>query len=117
MKKLVLSILLYVFCAGFVLAQDKKEEEVKIKTSAVCKMCKANIERNLAFEKGIKDAQLDVLSQVVTVTYNPKKTDVAKIKKAINDTGYDADELPANAKAYDKLDDCCKKEKGVHLDN
>ena len=39
---------------------DDKEKEVKIKTSAICGMCKARIERNLAFEKGVKESTLDV---------------------------------------------------------
>jgi hypothetical protein len=50
------------------------------------------------------------------VSYNPQKTDPGKIKKAINESGYDADKLPAHQKAYDKLEDCCKKDKPVHED-
>jgi mercuric ion binding protein len=89
---------------------QKKQEEVKLKTSAICKMCKATIERQLAFTKGVENSDLDVSSKVVTVTYNPKKTDVASIKKAINESGYDADEMPADPKAYNKLESCCKKD-------
>lgn len=95
------------------LANDDKDKEVKIKTSAVCEMCKARIERNLAFEKGVKEATLDVESKVVTIKYNPAKTDVAKLKANINKTGYDADELPADPKGYEKLPSCCKK--GGHM--
>lgn len=95
------------------LANDDKDKEVKIKTSAVCEMCKARIERNLAFEKGVKEATLDVESKVVTIRYNPAKTDVMKLKANINKSGYDADELPADAKSYDKLPSCCKK--GGHM--
>ena len=47
---------------------------------------------------------------MITVNYNPKKTDPDKIKKAITQAGYDADDLPADLKAYDKLDACCKKD-------
>jgi copper chaperone CopZ len=114
MKNITMTFMLVVFSALGVFAQAKQEEEVKIKTSAVCKMCKATIEKSLAYEKGIKAATLDVPTQIVTVTYNPKKTDAARIKKAINETGYDADQLPADSRAYDRLDDCCKKDKGVH---
>lgn len=89
--------------------RDDKEKEVKIKTSAVCGMCKARIERNLAFEKGVKEASLDVKSKVVTIKYNPAKTDVARLKANISKTGYDAEEVPANQASYDKLPGCCKK--------
>lgn len=91
-------------------AQEKATTaELKVKTSAVCDMCKETIEKNLAFEKGIKKSVLDVDSKVVTVTYNPQKISPEKIRLAISKIGYDADEIPANKKAHDKLDDCCKK--------
>ena len=114
MKNVIMVLTLVLFATTGVFAQAKPEEEVKIKTSAVCKMCKATIEKNLAYEKGIKSAILDVPTQTVTVVYNAKKTNVNNIKKAITETGYDAEELPANPRAYDRLDDCCKKDKGVH---
>lgn len=85
------------------------EETVKIKTSAVCEMCKERIERNLGLTKGIKTATLNLDDKVVSVTYNPKKTNVEKIKKAISEVGYDADELTADQKGYNKLPACCKK--------
>jgi len=47
-------------------------------------------------------------SKVATVAYNPKKTNVEKIKKAIAKVGYDADELAATTKGYNKLPACCK---------
>ena len=90
-------------------AGDDKEKEVKIKTSAICEMCKERIERNLAFEKGVKESSLDLNDKVVTVKYNPKKTDVSKIKANIAKTGYDADDVTADEKGYSKLPGCCKK--------
>ncbi len=90
-------------------ANDDKDKEVKIKTSAICGMCKARIERNLAFEKGVKEATLDVETKVVTIRYNAAKTDVTKLKANIAKTGYDAEEVAADPKGYDKLPSCCKK--------
>lgn len=89
--------------------RDEKEKEVKIKTSAICGMCKARIERNLAFEKGVKESTLDVKSKIVTIKYNPTKTDVAKLKANISKTGYDAEEVMADEAGYAKLPSCCKK--------
>lgn len=97
--------------------RDDREKEVKIKTSAVCGMCKARIERNLAFEKGVKEATLDVKSKVVTIKYNPTKTDVAKLKANISKTGYDAEEVPADEAGYAKLPSCCKKGGMDHPDH
>ena len=115
MKTLMILFLLVVGFTTVTLAQSKKAE-VKIKTSAVCNMCKKTIERDLSYEKGVKESSLDVESQVLTVVYNPEKTDVEKIRKALTNIGYDADSLTANPKAYDNLDDCCKKEMGVHAE-
>ena len=111
MKKHLIGLLTILFLAVGVTAQaaDDKEKEVKIKTSAICEMCKERIERNLAFEKGIKESNLDLKDKVVTVKYNPKKTDVNKIKANISKSGYDADEVTADEKGYAKLPSCCKK--------
>lgn len=91
-----------------------KTEEVKIKTSAVCGMCKTTLEKGLAYEKGVEKAVLDKNTKVLIIQFNSTKTDVAKLKKAVNDLGYDADDSPANARAYDKLEACCKKDVGIH---
>ncbi|MEM6358999.1 MAG: heavy metal-associated domain-containing protein [Bacteroidota bacterium] len=88
--------------------------KVDIKTSAVCSMCKEAIEYDLAFEKGVKSATLDVPSKVVTVVYNPKKTDADKIRKRITKVGYHADNFERDSVAYEKLPFCCKD--GTHAD-
>ncbi|MCY7352198.1 MAG: cation transporter [Cytophagaceae bacterium] len=108
-RRLFLGTAFAVLTGSVTLADDTKPQTVKIKTSAICKMCKARIERNLAYEKGVTDVTLDVDTKVATVTFNPKKTDVAKIKANIVKTGYDADEISADPKGYDKLPNCCKK--------
>ena len=68
MKK-VIAVIVFLFAGTtFTFAQDGKEAHVQIKTSAVCKMCKATIEKYLAYEKGVKTSNLDVPSKVVTIT-------------------------------------------------
>jgi len=108
LKIATITLMLFLFNT-IVFAQKNDLAEIKIKTSAICGMCKETIENALAFEKGIKKSVLDVESKIVTVTYNPEKTTPEKIRLAISKAGYDADEIPANAKAYKKLDACCKK--------
>lgn len=100
------------FVSGTALHAQDSSGEVKIKTSAICEQCKERIERNLAYEKGVKEADLDVKTKVVTIKYNPKKTDVAKLKANITKTGYDADEVVADPAGYAKLPSCCKKTSG-----
>ncbi|MFB9862335.1 MerP protein [Rufibacter immobilis] len=114
LRILTLSLLLTAL-ATLVYAQGgKKSEEVKFKTSAVCGMCKATLEKGLAYEKGVEKATLDEDSKILTVQYNNQKTSVEKLKKAVNDLGYDADDSKATPRAYDRLDACCKKDAGIH---
>jgi mercuric ion binding protein len=101
--KTLLLVLLFGFLSG-------PTQTVKIKTSAICEMCKERIEKNLALTKGIEKSDLSLEdSSNITVVYNPDKIDVAKIKQVIAETGYDADEVKAIKKSFDKLPSCCKK--------
>jgi len=95
-------------------AKTKGAEQVQFKTSAVCDMCKARLEKSLAYEKGVQAAHLDVPSKVLTVTYNPAKTTPAALRTAVQKTGYDADQATADARAYDRLPECCKKTNETH---
>lgn len=104
---LLVSVIMLTLTMNKANAQDVAE--IKIKTSAVCDMCKETIEKYMAFEKGVKKSNLDVGSKILTVTYNPSKTTPDQLRKAVSKSGYDADEVPADAKAYKKLDACCKK--------
>ena len=109
---LLVLIMFLTIMNGFVMAD--KNVEIKIKTSAVCGMCKDRIEQGLAFEKGIKDVSLDVETKIATVKYNPSKTIPDEIRKAISKLGYDADDVLADEKAYEKLPKCCKKDAPKH---
>lgn len=86
----------------------------QFKTSAVCDMCKARIEKSLAYEKGVQSASLDVPSKVLTVTYRADKTTPEALRTAVQKTGYDADDVTADARAYNRLPDCCRKTSSAH---
>lgn len=113
MKFKMISLLLTVmlFSTGIIAQESSpaKVAELKVKTSAQCGQCKDRLERAMAFEKGIVSSDLNLEDKVFTVRYKPSKTTPEKIRKAISDTGYDADDIVANTKAYDKLPPCCKK--------
>lgn len=53
-----------------------------------CNNCKKKIENNIAFEKGVKDLQVNLEEKTVTVTYRTDKTDSKKVKSAIEKLGY-----------------------------
>jgi periplasmic mercuric ion binding protein len=96
-------------------AQEKsKTETVVVKSSVVCAMCEQKVKKDLAFEKGVTDIQVNLKEKLITVEYRPNRTNEEKIKKAITKIGYDADELMADEKAYDKLPACCKRDVEPH---
>ena len=86
----------------------EKYSECKIKVSATCNSCKAKIEKNIAFEKGIKDVNVDLETKVATLKYKSGKTNPEKLLKAIEKLGYKAKLVKCNDKATidnEKCDD------------
>ena len=112
MKKIATLLLISILALGTNKAtaqKTKKHDTIVIKTTAQCEMCKARIEKAMAYEKGVASANLDVESANITVKYKLAKTTPEKIRKAISAIGYDADDIKADKKAYDKLPNCCQK--------
>lgn len=110
MKNLIVTIIMILSVSFTANAQKtKKTEKIQIQTTAQCDMCKERLEKAFAYEKGVKSSQLEVETAVFTVEYLPAKTTPEQLKEAVTKIGYDADELPANKKAYDNLPMCCQK--------
>ena len=86
-----------------------RTSEVEIKTSSQCEMCKESIERFMTFERGVRNAVLDLESAILTVRFNSRRTDLESLRNAVAGLGYDADDVPGCTEAYAKLPACCKK--------
>lgn len=74
-------------------AAKKKTETVVFATNMHCKNCTNKVRENLSYEKGVKDLEVDLKSNRITVTFDPSKTDKATLAKAINKLGYKAEEV------------------------
>jgi mercuric ion binding protein len=87
-----------------------QKETVQIITSAECvaNCCKDRIEEEMQFTKGVTAVNLNVESQVLTVTFKTKKNSVENIRKIISSIGYDADDVRANESAHNALPNCCQ---------
>ncbi|MBN8701962.1 MAG: heavy-metal-associated domain-containing protein [Bacteroidetes bacterium] len=105
-NKLVVCLLLVASTVSFA---QKSKQEIRIKTSAQCEMCKKKIEKAVKAVDGVGKATLNLSDKVITVKFNSSKTNADAIRKAINAVGYDADDTKASMEAYDKLPGCCKK--------
>ena len=101
-----LFFLLFITLSSTLFAQ--KTALVKIQTNAQCGDCKDRIEMALHQTKGVVYAELNMETKVVEVKYKVKKTDVATLQKALNLTGYDADDQKADAAAQKALPLCCQ---------
>ncbi len=64
-------------------AQKKNEKTVVFKTHLHCESCKAKVEKNLPFEKGVKDLKIDMQAKTITVTYREDKNSLENIQKAL----------------------------------
>ncbi len=102
--------ILLLFCAFIAIQVNAQTTNIKIQTSARCGECKEAIEMQLNYEKGVKSAQLDNDTKIVTVIYNSEKTNPDILRKSIASIGYDADSISADLKAYKKLKSCCLKD-------
>lgn len=83
---------------------------VEMKVNMHCNACKETIEKNIAFEKGVKDLVVDLESKTVKIKYDTRKTDPSKLKKAIEDLNYTCEILKIySSLKTDENAPCCAK--------
>lgn len=75
---------------GLSVRKDKEKawKTVVFNVSMHCEKCVKKINDNIAFEKGVKDLSVSLDKKTVTVSYDPSKTDEAKLKAALEKLGY-----------------------------
>ncbi|MDR2424630.1 MAG: cation transporter [Prevotellaceae bacterium] len=64
-------------------SKNAKTKVVTFNVNLHCGACKQKVEKNIAWEKGVKDMKVDLDSKTVKITYDPKKTTEDALKKAI----------------------------------
>jgi mercuric ion binding protein len=90
-------------------AQGPQKTE-SFKVWGQCDMCKNRIEKGLKLD-GISKASWDEKAQLVTVTYEPAKTNVDAMQKKLASIGHDTEKYKAPDDVYAKLPDCCHYER------
>lgn len=93
-KNILLVLLaMFVTITNVAIGQNKKEttkQSVVFNVAMDCHSCQQKIEKNIAFEKGVKAMDVSLEKQTVAITYDTKKTDVAKLQQAFKKIGYEA---------------------------
>ncbi|MDR0371433.1 MAG: heavy-metal-associated domain-containing protein [Prevotellaceae bacterium] len=94
--------------------KDNNKETVVFDVDIDCNNCKNKIEKNIPFEKGVKALDVDMDSKTVTVTYDPKKTDIASLQEGFKKIGKEAKPVKGAccAKSGDGEKKACCKEGG-----
>lgn len=78
-------------------APKKEVKTVVFKVGLHCQNCVKKVKENISFEKGVKGLEVSLDNKTVTVTYDPTKTDVPTLKKAIEKLGYKAEVVSEKA--------------------
>lgn len=93
------------------------ETSVNFPVSGDCEHCKARIENALKIN-GIKSANWDVQTKILSLVYDPQKITLKKIHLKIASIGHDTPLEKADDKVYESLDPCCHyREKTNHEDH
>lgn len=116
LSRIFTTIILTLLFVGSAVAQKSKPvKTVIIKTTIYCDHCKicescgGRILKELYNEEGIKNTNVDSKANTISVTYDERKITLEKVREMISKLGFDADDVKADSKAVEKLDDCCKK--------
>jgi copper chaperone CopZ len=75
-----------------------------------CEMCKTRIEKTVKAE-GVTSAAWDEKTQMLTVTYDPAKTNKDELSKKLAAVGHDTEKYKAPDAVYAKLPGCCHYER------
>ncbi len=110
MKRFLITALAITGFALASFAQTKALETARISTPNVrCEECKKRLTTYLDRYDGIQYLNINWRKGEIMVKYLTDRTNIENIKTAIANAGYDADDVPANPEAYQKLPKTCKK--------
>jgi copper chaperone CopZ len=114
-------IFITLIAALLTLSSFAANKKVVYNVSMHCESCQKRIEKNIAFEKGVKDMVVSLKDKTVAITFDDTKTNSEKLIAAFNKLGYEASEealkdgAGTGEKSCDKANapkDSCKKESG-----
>jgi copper chaperone CopZ len=108
MRKTVLILITFLFTvlSVNVFAKDATTK-TSFKVNGNCDMCKKRIEK-AAKISGVKNAEWNEETHILTVAYVPAKITADQIQQSIANAGYDTEKYKALEEDYKKLPQCCQ---------
>ena len=86
MKKIIMLCLVAIVGFGVTGAMaQKKQVDLKttvFQTDVDCENCAKKVDNSIPYQKGVKEVKVDVDTKIVTVTYDPAKTNDEALVKA-----------------------------------
>lgn len=73
-----------------------------------CGMCKSTIETAVKAVEGVSQANWNVDTKQIKISFDDTKTTNLALHNAIAAVGYDTEKASGNETAYNNLPDCCK---------
>ena len=83
-------------------------EHAMLAVQGLCEMCKDRIEKAAKSVNGVTSASWDIKTKQLHLNFDPAKTSVDAVAKAIAKAGHDTDKYKADKATYDALPSCCK---------
>jgi len=108
--KFFIAIVLLMATGAVALSAAPAPKTETFKVWGKCDMCKTRIEKTVKAE-GATSAVWDVKTNMLTVTFDPAKTNKDALSKKLASVGHDTDKFKADDKVYNALPACCHYER------
>jgi Cu(I)/Ag(I) efflux system membrane fusion protein len=83
-------------------------EHTGLTVQGLCGMCRERIEKAAKSVNGVSAAEWDSETKMLHLNFDPNKTSLKAIGKAVAKAGHDTPEDKADDRTYNALPDCCK---------
>ena len=91
-KKIITILMTMILAIVPALTQKKQanRDTVVYHVAMDCHNCQQKIEKNIAFEKGVRAMKVSLEKQTVEISYDTRRNSVEKLQEAIKKLGYEA---------------------------
>lgn len=108
MKNIILALGLVIIYVVSGASQDNPVMEYSFRVEGACGMCQDRIEEVALKQKGVKSAEWNLASKILTVNLDESKTSISQVRLAIANAGHDNGDFIAPADVYNNLHGCCQ---------